>query len=117
MPDTALPAPSCRGLADILASVGDKWTILVVGALFQRALRYNAIQRQVNGISQRMLTLTLKRLETDGIVSRTVYPSKPPHVEYALTELGRSLRTALVPLAIWASSHQESITRNRQQRA
>lgn len=97
-------------------SVGDKWTILVVGALSKRQLRYNEIQRRVTGISQRMLTLTLKRLETDGIVTRTLFPSVPPRVDYELTELGMTLRGAFVPLQRWAAENKQTILENRTKR-
>jgi DNA-binding HxlR family transcriptional regulator len=113
VPDDSLSATDCKGLADVLASVGDKWTIMVVGALSKGTLRYNEIQRRISGISQRMLTLTLKRLETDGIVTRTLYPSVPPRVDYELTELGQTLRGALVPLHVWASKNKQVIARNR----
>ena len=113
VPDSSLSATDCKGLADVLASVGDKWTIMVVGALSKGSLRYNEIQRRISGISQRMLTLTLKRLETDGIVTRTLFPSVPPRVDYELTELGQTLRGALVPLHLWAARNKESIARNR----
>ena len=97
----------------MLASVGDKWTIMVVGALSKGSLRYNEIQRRVSGISQRMLTLTLKRLETDGIVTRTLFPTIPPRVDYELTELGQTLREALLPLHVWAAKKRETIASNR----
>lgn len=113
VPGDSLSATDCKGLADVLASVGDKWTIMVVGALSKGTLRYNEIQRRVSGISQRMLTLTLKRLETDGIVTRTLFPCVPPRVDYELTELGQTLRGALVPLHRWASKNKEAIARNR----
>ncbi|MGC1547423.1 MAG: helix-turn-helix domain-containing protein [Rhodanobacter sp.] len=113
VPDGSLSATDCKGLADVLASVGDKWTIMVVGALSNGPLRYNEVQRRISGISQRMLTLTLKRLETDGIVTRTLYPTVPPRVDYELTELGQTLRGALVPLGIWASKNKETVARNR----
>jgi len=113
VPDGSLSATDCKGLADVLASVGDKWTIMVVGALSKGSLRYNEIQRRIGGISQRMLTLTLKRLETDGIVTRTLFPSVPPRVDYELTELGQTLRGALVPLHLWAARNKEAIARNR----
>lgn len=113
VPENALSAIECKGLAQVLASVGDKWTIMVVGALSRGSLRYNEIQRRVSGISQRMLTLTLKRLEADGIVTRTVFPSVPPRVDYELTQLGQTLRGALVPLHVWASKNKETIARNR----
>ncbi len=113
VPDGALSASDCKGLADVLASVGDKWTIMVVGALSRGPLRYNEVRRRVGGISQRMLTLTLKRLEADGIVTRTVLPSVPPRVDYELTRLGQTLRGALVPLHVWASENGAAVARNR----
>ena len=113
VPTEALGPADCKGLADVLMSVGDKWTILVVGALSKGQLRYNEIQRRVTGISQRMLTLTLKRLELDGIVTRTLFPSVPPRVDYELTELGMTLRGALIPLHRWASGNKEAIIENR----
>lgn len=97
----------------MLASVGDKWTIMIVGALAKGSLRYNEIQRRVSGISQRMLTLTLKQLEADGIVTRTLFPSVPPRVDYELTELGHTLRGALVPLHQWAAKNRDTILQNR----
>lgn len=115
VPEESLSAADCKGLADVLACVGDKWTIMVVGALAKGRLRYNEIQRQVGGISQRMLTLTLKRLEGDGIVTRTLFPSVPPRVDYELTELGMTLRGALVPLHKWAARNKEIIAKNRLQ--
>lgn len=113
VPEGSLPAPHCQGLAEVLASIGDKWTVLIVGTLSKGPLRYNEIQRRVNGISQRMLTLTLKRLETDGIVTRTLFPCVPPRVDYELTELGQTLRGALMPLHQWAAKNKATITLNR----
>ncbi len=113
VPTEALGPADCKGLAEVLMSVGDKWTILVVGALSKGQLRYNEIQRRVSGISQRMLTLTLKRLEADGIVTRTLFPSVPPRVDYELTELGMTLRGALVPLHRWAAGNRQAILENR----
>ena len=113
VPESTLSATDCKGLADVLATIGDKWTIMIVGTLSKGPLRYNEIQRRVGGISQRMLTLTLKRLEVDGIVTRTLYPSVPPRVDYELTELGQTLRGALVPLHLWAAKNKEIITLNR----
>lgn len=104
----------CKGLAGVLASVGDKWTIMIVGALAKGPIRYNEVQRRVSGISQRMLTLTLKRLEADGMVTRTLFPTVPPRVDYELTELGRTLRAALVPLHLWAAKHRDAIRANRE---
>ena len=113
VPTETLGPGECRGLAEVLMSVGDKWTILVVGALSKGQLRYNEIQRRVSGISQRMLTLTLKRLEADGIVTRTLFPSVPPRVDYELTELGMALRGALIPLHHWAAANRQLILENR----
>lgn len=113
VPTESLGPSDCKGLADVLASVGDKWTIMVVGALSKERLRYNEIQRRVSGISQRMLTLTLKRLEVDGIVTRTLFPSVPPRVDYELTELGHTLRGALSSLHRWAAQNKQAIAENR----
>ncbi len=113
VPDNSLSASDCQGLADVLATIGDKWTIVIVGTLSKGPLRYNEIQRRVGGISQRMLTLTLKRLEMDGIVTRTLFPSVPPRVDYELTQLGQTLRGALVPLHLWAAQNREVIAINR----
>jgi len=81
----------CRAVGDVLARVGDKWSILVVSRLGEGALRFNELRRSIGGISQRMLTLTLRGLERDGLVTRTVFPTIPPRVDYALTPLGRDL--------------------------
>ena len=110
VPTEALGPADCKGLADVMVSVGDKWIILVVGALSKGQLRYNEIQRRVSGISQRMLTMTLKRLEVDGIVTRTLFPSVPPRVDYELTELGMTLRGALIPPHRWASANNRQVS-------
>ena len=117
VPKETLSPGDCRGLADVLSSVGDKWTIMIVGALAKGPLRYNEIQRRVSGISQRMLTLTLKRLEADGLVTRTLFPSVPPRVDYELTDLGQTLRGALVPLHRWAAENRNVIAARRSQSA
>lgn len=109
VPDTTQELPRCRELAPILARIGDKWTVLVVGALAGGPLRYNALRRTVEGISQRMLTLTLKGLVEDGLVSRTLYPTIPPRVDYELTPLGRTLIDPLVALFEWARDHRAEI--------
>ena len=85
-----LPA-DCRAISDVLARVGDKWSVLVVTRLGERPLRFNEMRRAIGGISQRMLTLTLRGLERDGLVTRTVFATIPPRVDYALTPLGRDL--------------------------
>lgn len=99
----------CKMLGQILDRIGNKWTIMIVGALSQGPVRFNALQRVVDGVSHRMLTLTLRGLEADGLVTRTVYPTVPPRVEYALTEVGRSLIVPLKALLEWAESNQPAI--------
>ena len=86
----------CRAIGDVLARVGDKWSVLVVSRLGEGPLRFNELRRSIGGISQRMLTLTLRGLERDGLVTRTVFPTIPPRVDYALTPLGRKLGDYLV---------------------
>jgi len=104
---------ACTSVTDVLARIGDKWTVMVVGSLREGPLRYNEIQRRVEGISQRMLTLTLKGLEQDGLVNRTMYPTIPPRVDYELTELGHSLIQPLRVLFEWASEHRPEIVAAR----
>jgi DNA-binding HxlR family transcriptional regulator len=87
---------------DILARVGDKWSVRVVMGLADGSRRFNELRRDIPGISQRMLTRTLRGLERDGLVSRTVTPSVPPRVDYALTALGRSLCVPVAQLGNWA---------------
>ena len=103
----------CRALGDVLARIGDKWTVFVVGLLANGPMRFNAIRRMVGGISQRMLTLTLRGLERDGLVTRTVYPSIPPRVDYALTPLGCTLIEPLLGLGAWARTHQAVVEEAR----
>jgi len=100
----------CRMLGQILDRIGNKWTIMIVGALSEGPVRFNALQRIVEGVSHRMLTLTLRGLEADGLVVRTVYPTVPPRVEYELTDMGRSLIEPLKALLAWAESHQPAIS-------
>lgn len=96
----------CRPAAEVLARVGDKWTMLVVMTLWDGALRFSALRRAIPAVSQRMLTLTLRNLERDGLVQRTVTPSTPPRVDYELTPLGRSLGASVQQLGQWAVDHQ-----------
>jgi DNA-binding HxlR family transcriptional regulator len=101
-------------LADnLLTRIGDKWTVKVVISLSQGSMRYNQIFRRVGGVSQRMLTLTLKNLERDGLVSRTVYPTIPPRVDYALTERGQTLIGPLYALWNWAQANYAAIEEDR----
>lgn len=90
---------------EVLARVGDKWSILVIMLLSERPWRFNELKRSVEGLSQRMLTLTLRNLERDGLVTRTVYPTVPPSVEYALTPMGRSLTGPVSALGHWAQNN------------
>jgi DNA-binding HxlR family transcriptional regulator len=99
----------CRAVSAVLARVGDKWSVLIIMLLGDGTKRFNEIKRMVGGISQRMLTLTLRGLERDGLVKRTVYPTIPPRVEYELTPLGRSLWAAVGPLGSWAQGHVADI--------
>ncbi len=104
----------CRASLETLARIGDKWTVLVVGALSLGPIRYSQMRRVVEGISQRMLTLTLKGLERDGLVSRTVYPTIPPRVEYELTDLGRTLIVPLRAVHAWTVEHRPAILAARE---
>ena len=104
----------CRAVNAILMRIGDKWSVLIVGLLGSGALRFNEIKRTVGGISQRMLTLTLRGLERDGLVTRTVTPTNPPRVDYALTELGCSLWEPVEALGAWARTHRPRIEEARQ---
>ncbi|HEV7634214.1 MAG TPA: helix-turn-helix domain-containing protein [Bradyrhizobium sp.] len=99
----------CREVASILARVGDKWSVFVIMRLGDGPRRFNEIKRMVGGISQRMLTLTLRGLERDGLVTRTVFPTIPPRVDYELTDLGRGLWQPVEALGKWAHDHQAEI--------
>ena len=103
----------CDAVSEVLGRVGDRWTVLVVVVLRDQPRRFNDLKRQVHGISQQMLTRTLRALERDSLVSRTVHPSTPPQVEYALTELGRSLCEAVRPVADWAVAHVKAMQDGR----
>lgn len=104
----------CKAVGETLARIGDKWTVMVVGSLARGPVRYNQIRRLVEGISQRMLTLTLKGLEQDGLVTRTMYPTIPPRVDYELTELGRKLIVPLQALYDWAQEHRPAMLAARE---
>ncbi len=104
----------CRAVSNILVRVGDKWSVLIVALLGGGPRRFNEVKRMVGGISQRMLTLTLRGLERDGLVTRTVTPSNPPRVDYALTELGLSLWQPVEMLSQWARTHHTKIEAARQ---
>lgn len=99
----------CQAVCRMLDKIGDKWTLMVVGVLSKGPMRFNAIQRAIPGVSHRMLTLTLRGLECDGLVLRTVHPSVPPKVEYALTEMGVSLIEPLTALSNWVQVNLRAI--------
>jgi DNA-binding HxlR family transcriptional regulator len=112
--DMPTPPPNdCQQVNEILSRVADKWTMQVVVALREQPRRFNEIRRHVVGISQQMLTRTLKTLERDGMVTRKVHASTPPQVEYTLTALGRSLSEPVRQLAQWTRAHRAAIHANR----
>ena len=98
-------SPVCRTISTLLSRIGDKWTVLVVQTLADGPRRFNELRREIPSVSQRMLTLTLRNLERDGLVSRTVTPTIPPRVDYELTGLGQSLQKPICGLASWAMDH------------
>ncbi|MEU4580282.1 helix-turn-helix domain-containing protein [Nonomuraea sp. NPDC023979] len=100
-------------IREVLDRIGDKWTVLTISTLNAGPLRYSDLQASIPGISQRMLTQTLKHLERDGLITRTAYAEVPPRVEYELTKLGRSLIDAVTAMAGWAATHHGEIARNR----
>ncbi|MDB5460532.1 MAG: HxlR family transcriptional regulator [Caulobacteraceae bacterium] len=105
---------NCRKVSQVLARVGDKWSVLIVMLLGGGPRRFNEIKRMVDGISQRMLTLTLKGLERDGMVTRTVTPTVPPRVDYELTPLGRALLAPVGALGEWAQANMAEIDAARE---
>jgi DNA-binding HxlR family transcriptional regulator len=109
VPPLSYDHSDCRGVASILARVGDKWSVFVIMLLGNGPRRFNELKRMVGGISQRMLTLTLRGLERDGLVTRTVFPTIPPRVDYELTDLGRGLSKPVVALGEWVMAHQAEI--------
>ncbi len=94
--------PHCKAVSGVLARIGDKWSVLIVTRLGQRSMRFNELKKEIGGISQRMLTLTLRGLERDGLITRTVFATIPPRVDYELTALGRSLLEPVTALGDWA---------------
>ncbi|QYG91683.1 helix-turn-helix transcriptional regulator [Iamia sp. SCSIO 61187] len=97
----------------ILDRIADKWSLLVIALLAQETMRFTELQRRIDGVSQRMLTVTLRHLERDGLVHRTVHPVVPPRVEYTLTPLGASLRETIQALVVWTETHQNDIASAR----
>lgn len=104
---------ACTAVGSILSRVGDKWTVLVVMMLADGPMRFNELKRKIGGVSQRMLTLTLRGLERDGFVSRTMFPTIPPRVDYELTALGQSLRVPVAELGNWAFEHIAVVAKAR----
>jgi DNA-binding HxlR family transcriptional regulator len=107
--ETHVAATQACELRDLLDRLADKWSLLVVELLGQGTARFTELRRQIDGISQRMLTLTLRQLERDGLVRRTVYPVVPPRVDYELTPLGTTLLESIQPLVTWTRAHGEDI--------
>ncbi len=108
MPKHYDPA-KCQTVCEMLSRIGDKWSVLIIMVLGDGPARFSDLKRAVVGISQRMLTLTLRALERDGLVSRTVYPTVPPRVEYELTELGQSLREPIQAMGGWVFANHDRI--------
>lgn len=108
-PDHFEVTPQCTAVNEILSRVGDKWTVLVVNYLGNGPMRFNEMRRTVSGISQKMLTTTLRGLERDGFVTRTVFPTIPPRVEYELTDLGRELLVPVRALGAWAVANHDRV--------
>lgn len=105
--------PNICPVRHVIDGIGDKWAILVLTALKGGEMRFSALRRAISDISQRMLTVTLRKLERDGYVIRRMTPTKPPRVDYKLTDLGQSLCAQLEPLAAWALTHRDPIARAR----
>lgn len=108
-PRHPIHSEECRPVSEILARIGDKWSVLIVSLLGGGTLRFGELRRSVDGISQKMLTATLRSLERDGFVTRTVYPTTPPSVAYGLTDLGRELLVPVKGLADWARKNQSRV--------
>jgi DNA-binding HxlR family transcriptional regulator len=100
-----LHSEECPKISQVLARIGEKWSVLIIIMLAERPRRFSELKRAIGGISQRMLTLSLRGLERDGLVKRTVFPVVPPRVEYELTPLGRSLHAPVSALGEWARNH------------
>lgn len=105
---------TCPAVREVLHRVGDKWSVQIVALLGDGAMRFSELRREIEGISQRMLTLTLRGLERDGLITRTVFPEIPVRVEYALTRLGSTLLEPLTALAEWAAEYRTSIQEARE---
>lgn len=100
---------TCQRISQLLSRIGDKWTLLIVRELGQGPLRFSDLKRRLGSISQKMLTLTLRNLERDGMVARSVQPTAPPRVDYALTPMGHDLARPIAALADWTINHADQI--------
>jgi DNA-binding HxlR family transcriptional regulator len=107
------PDETCCTVRDVLGRVGDKWSALTIARLGTGTQRFSQLRRDIEGISQRMLTVTLRNLERDGLVSRRIYPEVPPRVEYTLTDLGVSLHESILGLVQWSENHTTEIQQAR----
>jgi DNA-binding HxlR family transcriptional regulator len=116
-PCADIPAEHMEFIRETLDRVGDKWSLLIIAVLEAGPLRYTDLQRQVPGISQRMLSLTLRQLTEDGLITRTAYAEVPPRVEYTLAPLGRGLHEIVTSLIGWAAHHHNEIRANRERAA
>jgi len=114
VPDPFEAKFNCQGVSPVLSRVGDKWSVLIVVLLGGEPRRFNELKRLTGGITQRMLTRTLRGLERDGLVTRTVFPTIPPSVQYALTPLGRSLSKSVRALGVWAQANHAKIAEARE---
>ena len=112
--EVTLHSEPCHAVARTLSLIGNKWSVLVIMLLSERPRRFNELKRSIGDVSQRMLTLTLRELEREGLVSRTVFPTIPPRVDYALTVLGHSLNTPVTALGLWAVQNQPELADARQ---
>lgn len=108
------PCDDDCGIRDVLDRLGDRWSVLLVVELTKGTRRFRELHRAIPGISQRMLTVTTKRLVRDGLVERTVYPTIPPRTDYRLTAMGRSFSSAITALADWSREHKDNITSSRE---
>src|SRR5438105_1762747 len=115
LPSNLHQPEDCRAVSEVLARVGDKWTVLVVATLGDGPKRFNELRRALGSISQRMLTLTLRALERDGLVTRTLFPTIPPRVDYELTRLGHALLEPVSSLSLWARQNRSAIELARRQ--
>ncbi|HEY8546702.1 MAG TPA: helix-turn-helix domain-containing protein [Acidimicrobiales bacterium] len=111
---TKVESTQACAIRDLLDRIGDKWSLLIVELLGERAHRFTELKREIEGISQRMLTLTLRHLERDGLVKRTVHPVVPPRVDYELTPLGATLLDAVAPLVAWTRDHRDAVAAARE---